>query len=69
MENTFNIGKALNIGHYEVVRIFKNGAKQRIVEEHLTEADAQKMIQEDIKTNPKCEYYMLVYRKMKFYKN
>jgi len=69
MENTFNIGKALNMGQYEVVRIFKNGAKQRIVSEHLTEADAQKEVQEDIKTNPKCEYYMLIYRKMKIYLN
>jgi len=57
------------MGHYEVVRIFKNGAKQRIVEEHLTEDEAQKIVQEDIKTNPKCKYYMLVYRKMKFYLN
>lgn len=69
MEKTFNIGKALNIGQYEVVRIFKNGAKQRIVCEYINEIEAQRQVQEDIKTNPKCEYYMLIYRKMKIYLN
>jgi hypothetical protein len=69
MENTFNIGKSLNMGKYEVVCIFKNGAKQKIVSEYLTEAEAQKQVKQDIETNPKCEYYMLIYRKMNIYLN
>tara|TARA_R110002153_G_scaffold31768_4_gene96562 strand:+ start:3560 stop:3751 length:192 start_codon:yes stop_codon:yes gene_type:complete len=63
MENTFNMRK------YEVVRIFKDGSKQRIVDENLTELEAQKQVQEDIKTNPNCDYYMIIYRTMRIYLN
>jgi hypothetical protein len=50
---------------YMTRRIFKDGSKPRIVEENLTEKEAQAIVQEDMKTNPDCDYYMLVYTKMK----
>ena len=49
---------------YYVRRIFKNHATPRIVAEGLTKIEAQKMVAEDIETNPNAEYYMLVYTKM-----
>tara|TARA_R110000803_G_scaffold57322_1_gene115186 strand:- start:1 stop:183 length:183 start_codon:yes stop_codon:yes gene_type:complete len=53
---------------YQVNRVFKND-KNRIVDENLTREEAQKMVEEDIKENPNCEYYMLTFDKMAEFRN
>ena len=64
-EEMYEYGKGGNTEQkYLVKRVFKDGSKSRIVDENLSEKEAQEMVQEDIENNPKAEYYMLVYTKM-----
>lgn len=64
-EEMYEYGKGGNTEQkYLVKRVFKNGSKSRVVDENLSEKEAQEMVQEDIENNPKGEYYMLVYTKM-----
>lgn len=64
-EEMYEYGKGGNTEQkYLVKRVFKDGSKSRIVDENLSEKEAQEMVQEDIENNPKAEYYMLVYNKM-----
>jgi hypothetical protein len=49
---------------YMVKRVFQDGSKARVVDENLTLEEAREMVAEDIKSNPKADYYMLTFTKM-----
>lgn len=57
MENKFRI--------YNTKKVFKDHRLTRIVDEGLTEKEAQAKVKEDIKINPEAKEYMLIYCKMK----
>lgn len=48
---------------YYVLHVPRNFGKNSVVEENLTKEQAQDMVQEDMKTNPKAKEYMWVWKK------
>jgi hypothetical protein len=48
---------------FKTVKVYKNSGRKTVVNTGLTEEEAQKEVQEDIKTNPDALKYMLIYVK------
>lgn len=46
---------------YIVFRTERNENKKTVIQKNLTEKQAQKLVQDDIKINPTSEKYMIVY--------
>lgn len=51
------------VERYKVVRVYKNSGRRVTVETGLIESEAQKLVQEDQKTNPQALKSMLIYVK------
>jgi len=49
---------------YETFKVFKGPQSQQIIDQNLTEDEANELVQKDILINPDCEEYMLCRRKM-----
>ena len=48
---------------YYTLHVPRNFGTNFRVDENLTEAEAQALIQEDMRINPKAQKYMLIYKK------
>jgi hypothetical protein len=53
----------MSVERFKVTKVYKNSGRRVTIETGLTELEAQKMVQEDQKTNPNSLKSMLIYTK------
>lgn len=46
---------------FKVVKVFKKSHRRTTVEKNLSEPQAQRRVQQDMRENPECNVYMMIY--------